>query len=61
MDTYTAAMIADGAIEPESEDQAIEAWQYLIDTGLAWQLQGRIGRAAHDLIEAGICAPPAHA
>ena len=55
MDNYTAAMIAEGVIEPESEEQLNEAWQYLIDTGLAWQLQGWFGRCARDLIEQGIC------
>lgn len=54
MDPYTAAMIADRAIEPESEEQELEAWQYLVDTGLAWTLQGRIGRTAVDLINAGV-------
>jgi len=55
MDNYTAAMIAEGVIEPESEEQLNEAWQHLIDTGLAWQLQGWFGRCARDLIEQGIC------
>lgn len=57
MDPFTAAMIADGewsliGEEPTTE-RAREAWQYLHDTGLAYQLQGRIGRTARDLIEAG--------
>ena len=43
MDSYTAVGIAEGFIPSESEDQTIEAWQYLIDSGLAWKLQ--IGRA----------------
>jgi hypothetical protein len=58
MDMYTATMIADGAIEPESEEQAIEAWQHLINTGLVWQLQGSFGRTANLLIEQGICYLP---
>ena len=37
MDNYTATGIAEGWIDAESEDQVIEAWQRLIDTGLAWQ------------------------
>ena len=55
MDTYTAVGIAEGLQIPESQEQAIEAWQYLIDTGLAWQLQGMFGRTAAHLISEGIC------
>lgn len=58
MDIYTAAMIAEGAQEAETEEQAIEAWQTLIDTGFAWQLQGWFGRTARHLINEGICEPP---
>ena len=55
MDNYTAVAIAEGFEEAESEEQVIEAWQYLIDSGLAWSLQGWFGRTATDLIESGIC------
>jgi len=55
MDNYTAVGLAEGFIEAESEEQVIEAWQYLIDTGLAYRLQGWFGRTATDLIEQGIC------
>ena len=54
MDDCTAAMIAEG-VEEASEERQIEAWQHLIDTGLAWQLQGFFGRTATELIERGIC------
>ena len=52
---YLATGIAEGFEEAESEEQVIEAWQYLINTGLAWTLQGWFGRTAMDLIENGIC------
>lgn len=55
MDSYTATGIAEGWIEAESEDQILEAWQTLIDTGLAWRLQGWFGRTAASLIEQGLC------
>ena len=55
MDNYTAVGLAEGFIEAGSEEQVIEAWQYLIDTGLAYRLQGWFGRTATDLIEQGIC------
>ena len=35
MDTFTATMIAEGVYQAESEEQFIEAWQLLIDTGMA--------------------------
>jgi hypothetical protein len=57
MDIYTATMIAEGAQEAETREEAIEAWQTLINTGLVWQLQGWFGRTAMSLIEEGICDP----
>lgn len=38
-----------------SEEDTAEFFQYLIDTGMAWQLQGSYGRTATDLINAGVC------
>jgi len=57
MDNFTAIGIAEGFIEAESEEQAMEAWQHLVNTGLAWQLQGFFGRTAAQLIEAGLISP----
>lgn len=57
MDAVTAVMIAEGVDEAESEEQFIEAWQYLIDTGECWKLQGFFGRVASQLIDRGICLP----
>jgi hypothetical protein len=53
MDTYQAVGLAEGFIEADSEDQVLEAWQTLVDTGMAWQLQGWFGRTARHLIEEG--------
>lgn len=39
-----------------TEDEAIEGYQSLIDSGDAWRLEGSVGRTAMDLIEAGKCA-----
>lgn len=58
MDDYTATMIAEGVDEPESEEQYIEAWQHLVDTGLCWRLQGWFGRNAARMIEAGVLTDP---
>ncbi len=42
----------------ESQEEVIEGFQALIDSGLAWQLQGSYGRAARQLINAGYCTDP---
>ena len=57
MTPYLATAIAEGFCEGEdaTKEQQIEAWQYLIDTGLCWKLQGWFGRTAQALIESGVC------
>jgi hypothetical protein len=60
INTFQAVGIAEGFIEADSEDQIIEAWQYLVDSGIVWQLQGWFGRTATDLIERGFISAPAH-
>ena len=57
MDNFTAVGIAEGFIEPESEEQFLQAWQWLVDTGLAWQLQGWFGRTAQAMIDNGYILP----
>lgn len=57
MNLANLVLIAEGAIPADSEEQYLEAWQQLIDTGLCWRLQGFFGRTAEALIEAGLCAP----
>ena len=53
------AEISRGIIEYESgnmePEEVVDFFQALIDTGLAWQLQGRYGRTAKALIESGEC------
>lgn len=37
------------------DDETVELFQELIDSGMAWQLQGCYGRTAAWLIENGLC------
>jgi len=54
MDNYTAIGLAEGFIEAQSEEQVLEAWKHLHETGLAYQLQGWFGRTAQALLEQGL-------
>lgn len=53
---YLATAYTEGFCEGEgaSLSQQIEAWAYLINSGLAWSLQGSFGRTAKNLIERGL-------
>lgn len=39
------------------DEQIIEGFQHLIDSGTVWHLQGSYGRTAASLIENGLCRP----
>ena len=54
MGTFDAMALCEG-MTSGTEDEQIEAWQTLIDTGLAWTLPGHYGRQAAELIDAGVC------
>ena len=38
-----------------TEEETVEFFQGLIDSGMAWQLQGHYGRMAHAFLDAGLC------
>ncbi len=57
MTPINAVLIAEGDIDTDQETQ-IEAWQYLVDTGLAWSLQGSFGRMAQELIDQEVITAP---
>jgi len=40
------------------EQELVDFFQDLINTGMAWELQGFYGRTARDLINAGHCTLP---
>lgn len=44
--------------EMTSEEEAIDFFQFLVNTGLAWKFQGTYGRTARDLLAAGIIESP---
>ena len=55
MNRHLTDMIVRYEMGELDELDCIALFQELIDTGLAWQLQGSYGRTATALIEAGYC------
>ena len=55
MTDLEAVGIAEGFLQENDPKKIVKAWQHLIDTGMAWELQGWFGRTATLLIEEGIC------
>ena len=59
LNVFEATMILEGAwdlagYEPD-EEIYVDACQTLIDTGVAWQLQGFFGRTCAAMIDSGQC------
>lgn len=54
MNTYKAVSIAEGFEPAQSEDQVIEAWQYIYDNKIYLNLQGWFGRTIEQLLDAGV-------
>lgn len=58
MTSYPSVPIEDIVAYENGEmvtEQIIHLFQRLIDTGLAWKLQGHYGRMASALIDRGLC------
>ena len=56
MDAVLATMILEGCYDEATEEDQITCMQYLIDTGIVWNLQGSYQRMAQHAIANGICS-----
>ena len=59
MNSFTAIEIInnDQGRTDITQEEICAAYQHLVDNGLAWQLEGAIGRMAATLIELGYIEP----
>ena len=64
MTSYRAVGLAEGFEEPssklpeEQQKEILSAWQWLVDRGQVWSLQGWFGRTASDLLKSGTIKYP---
>lgn len=52
MNLPRAIAICDGMQKPDNVEEFVEAFQTIVDNGVAWTLPPRIGRMAWELIRA---------
>ena len=52
-----AVLIAEGEKDPTPSMSYVDAWQFLVNTGEVWKLQGWFGRAAARMISQGTIDP----
>jgi hypothetical protein len=45
-------------IKRHQREQGYDQWQFLIDSGNAWVMEGAVGREAMHLLEIGACMLP---
>lgn len=45
-------------IKAHQKEQGFDQWQHLINTGMAWTMEGSVGREAMNLLETGACMLP---
>ena len=57
MSPALAVQIIESDIEECDVDKVIEAWQYLLDSGVLFSLQGSYQSMAQQLIEDGVILP----
>ena len=59
MTSYIACSIVEEfSGEDNTQDEIGTAWQWLLDTGLCWKLQGFYGRTVMNLLKQGLLLPP---